>query len=432
MQEAKTSLVWDEEIRGLGLRVKPSGTKTFFIQYRNEARRTRRLVLGQYGVMTVEMARAAAREHLAEVLKGKDPSAERKALYNACTIKDLCYWYLKEADSGRLLGKRRRPIKTSTLKMDRSRIECHIIPLLGTQMVSGLKRADIEKLQADVAEGKTSKSRTGPRGGNTTGGPGAACRTVSTLHAVCEHGIRYGIIETNPAKGVRKIAEQRRDRRLSEKEIIVLSRTLSQMAMEGDSPVAVACIKFILLTGFRRMEALALQADWIDRFSQCVRFPDTKSGRQTRVIGKAALAALKFSSSGARHNFVFPSEIGQGHFIGAPRVLERATARAGLAKVSLHTLRHTFASIGGELGFTELTLAGLLGHAARGVTQRYVHIDEALVVAADRISERIQSLLESGHSEAVIAHSSNTNSRMTKSSEYQPNKTATPAQARFN
>jgi len=46
--------------------------------------------------------------------------------------------------------------------------------------------------------------------------------------------------------------------------------------------------------------------------------------------------------------------------------------------------RHTFASLAAELGFSELTIAGLLGHTARGVTQRYVHLDEALIVVADR------------------------------------------------
>src|SRR5271167_270213 len=76
------------------------------------------------------------------------------------------------------------------------------------------------------------------------------------------------------------------------------------------------------------------------------------------------------------------------------RVLDRVCSRAKLADVTPHTLRHTFASVAGDLGFSELTIAGLLGHAARGVTQGYVHLDSALVVAADRVSERIAELLD--------------------------------------
>ena len=185
---SKDIFAWDSEIRGLGIRLKPSGTKTFFVQYRNEARRTRRLVLGQFGVLTVEQARVLARKRLVAVINGQDPSAERKAMHGSCTVQQLCHWYLKEAESGRLLGKRRRPIKASSLAMDRSRIQCHIIPLLGSMLVSGLKRGDIERMQADIVFGKTAKPRIGC-GGTTTGGSGAACRSVSTLHAIFEHGV---------------------------------------------------------------------------------------------------------------------------------------------------------------------------------------------------------------------------------------------------
>ena len=68
--------------------------------------------------------------------------------------------------------------------------------------------------------------------------------------------------------------------------------------------------------------------------------------------------------------------------------------RATVADITPHTLRHTFASVAGDLGFSELTIAALLGHAARGVTQRYVHIDGALRVAADKVSDAIEVLLD--------------------------------------
>ena len=70
--------------------------------------------------------------------------------------------------------------------------------------------------------------------------------------------------------------------------------------------------------------------------------------------------------------------------------------RAGLENVTPHTLRHTFASIAASLGFSELTISGLLGHGPRGVTQRYVHLDVALVIAADQVSAEIARLLDGG------------------------------------
>jgi hypothetical protein len=123
--------VWDGELRGFGVRVKPSGVKSYLIQYRNSEGRTRRLVLGQHGALTPETARNLALKKLAEVAEGKDPSAERHAARRDMTISDVCDWYLEEAKTGRLLGRRNRPIKASTLTNDRSRIQAHIKPLLG-------------------------------------------------------------------------------------------------------------------------------------------------------------------------------------------------------------------------------------------------------------------------------------------------------------
>ena len=76
------------------------------------------------------------------------------------------------------------------------------------------------------------------------------------------------------------------------------------------------------------------------------------------------------------------------------RVLDRVCEKARLADITPHTLRHTFASLAGDLGFSELTIAALLGHSARGVTQRYIHIDEALRMTADRVAGEMADLLD--------------------------------------
>ena len=86
----------------------------------------------------------------------------------------------------------------------------------------------------------------------------------------------------------------------------------------------------------------------------------------------------------------------EGHFIGVVRVLDRVCVRAGLTNVTPHTLRHTFASMAASQGFSDLTISGLLGHAPRGVTQRYVHLDTALIIAADQIAAEIARLLSGG------------------------------------
>jgi len=388
------TFLWDGELRGFGVRIIPSGLKTFILQYRNVDGRSRRMVLGRYGVLTFEQARDQAKISLGQVAAGDDPAAESAAATRALTVSDLCDWYLLEADAGRILGRRRRPIKASTLVMDRSRIESHIKPLLGKRIVHALKLGDIEGAQASIATGKTSKPRVGNRGGTTTGGEGVAARTISTLHSIFQHAVRLGKIDANPAKGVRKMASEKRERRLSRTEIEKLGLMLRVAEAEGEHPTAIAAIRFMVLTGLRRMEALGVKRKWLDEETGALRFPDTTSGAQTRLIGCSARDLL-LARPRTKSQFFFPADWGDGHFVGVVRVLDRICARAQLENVTPHVLRHTFASIAGELGFSELTIAALLGHASRGVTQRYIHIDEAVKLAADRVADEIGGLLDS-------------------------------------
>ncbi|ETR77874.1 integrase [Afipia sp. P52-10] len=391
--KVREHFVWDRELRGFGVQVMPSGLKSFVIQYRTPEGRNRRAVIGRYGLMTVEEARKLAHEKLVAVSKGVDPVAEEAKAAGLLTVAEVCDWYLAEAEAGRILGRRRRPIKPSTLAMDRSRIEAHIKPLLGRRQVASLKLGDVEGAQADIAAGKTSKPRAGSRGGATTGGDGVAARTMSTLHSIFEHAVRLGKIEANPAKGVRRLASAPRERRLSRSEIERLGKTLRAAAQEGEHPTGLAAIRFLLLTGFRRMEALGLQRTWLDEEECAIRFPDTKSGAQIRVIGQAAIDLL-LDQPKTKSPFFFPADWGEGHFIGVVRVLDRVCQKAGLADITPHTLRHTYASLAGDLGFSELTIAALLGHSARGVTQRYVHIDEALRMTADQVADEMADLLD--------------------------------------
>jgi integrase len=122
-----------------------------------------------------------------------------------------------------------------------------------------------------------------------------------------------------------------------------------------------------------------------------------RSGRQRRISRPG---------QPARKNcpYVFPADIGDGHFTAAKSCVTRLCAAAKIEGVTPHTLRHTFGSVAGDLGFSEWTIAALLSHAARGVSQGYVHIDEALKLAASRTCEEIAGLL-SGQASVILTSS---------------------------
>jgi site-specific recombinase XerD len=101
--------------------------------------------------------------------------------------------------------------------------------------------------------------------------------------------------------------------------------------------------------------------------------------------------------------WLFPAAQGDGHLVGLPKVLNRICAKANLNGVTVHVLRHSFAAAAAELGFSELTIAGLLGHSVPGVTARYAHIpDSALIAAADHVSAQIAAALDGRTQAAVV------------------------------
>ena len=81
--------VWDDSLAGFGLRVKPSGVASFMLQFRNAEGVSRRMTLGKAGVLAPEEARKLAREKLAEVAKGFDPSADRQSARTAPTVAEV-------------------------------------------------------------------------------------------------------------------------------------------------------------------------------------------------------------------------------------------------------------------------------------------------------------------------------------------------------
>ena len=398
-RSGKDIFLWDAgdgAMKGFGIRMKPSGTASYLVQYRNKEGRTRRLVLGKVGTLTPDEARILAGDVLRAAAKGSDPSAERHAVRGAMTVSELCDLYLANAKSR---------IKASTLVMDKSRIETHVKPLIGRFSVRSLTTADIERMKTDIIAGRTAKPRKKEgRGGVSTGGPGVAARTLGMMATILEYARKsLKLIKDNPAHGVKKPPDRKQRRFLTLEEISNLGQRMQEARTAGENLTALAATRLLLLTGLRRMEALALRRAWVDSRTRCIRFEDTKSGAQIRPIGAAAIKMIDAQPVSEGSPWVFPAMHGDGHLVGLPKVLERLCAKAKLAGVTVHVLRHTFAATAAEMGFSELTIAGLLGHTVPGVTARYAHVpDFALLAAADRVSARIAAALDGCSAEATV------------------------------
>lgn len=399
---------------GFHVRRQKSEAVTYALFYRTADGRQRWHTIGRHGApWTPETAREVARRLLGDVTKGGDPQAAKQAKRSAATVAELCDRYLEDADAGRLLTRRGGTKKASTILTDRSRITAHIKPILGAMKVPAVTREDVEAFMHQVAEGTTkARKPTGNKGGlsNVRGGRGASSRTVGLLGALFTYAVRKRMRADNPVQGVVRHADGRRERRLADAEYAALGAGLAAATLPrprktprkagaaepgGMWPAALAAARFLALTGWCSGEALTLQWEHVDLERRTARLPDTKTGLSVRPLSHAACDVLRTLTRGGPEVLVFPANRGKGTMAGFPAMFARVTKAGGLlADVTPHVLRHSFASLAGDLGYSETTIAALVGHKGQSITSRYVHAaDAVLLAAADAVAGRTAELM---------------------------------------
>ncbi len=398
--------IWDSAVAGFGARRQKSDAVAYVLLYRTAEGRTRRYTIGRHGApWTPDTARDEAVRLLGEAVTGADPAAEKKAKRNAETVAELCDAYLADAEAGRLMTRRRTAKKPSTLATDRGRLDTHIKPLLGRMKVAAVTREDVEQFMHDVAEGKTAaRTRSGKKGGvsHVRGGMGTASRTVGLLGAIFSYAVKHRMRADNPVHGVMRPADGRRERRLSDEEYGALGAALREATGQNIWPAAIAAARFLALTGWRSGEALGLRWAEIDLPRRTARLTDTKTGGSVRPLSHAACDVLRDLPH--MGELVFPPTRGDGHMAGFRKLWDRiAKLGAMAADVTPHVLRHSFASLAGDLGYSEPTIAALVGHKGHTITSRYMHAaDAVLLAAADAVARRTGELMGDARNAEVI------------------------------
>ena len=387
--------VWDSAVPSFGARRQKGATVAYVLKFRTAEGRQRWHTIGRHGApWTPDTARDEARRLLGEVVSGGDPSGEKISKRTALTVAQLCDRYFEDAMAGRVRTRSKAAKKASTLTIDRGRIERHIKPLMGTMGVAAVTRHDVERFLHDIADGRTAgKTKTKARGlARVTGGETAANRSVGLLGAIFTYAVRKDLRSDNPVRGVALFADRKRERRLTDEEYAKFGEALRE-AEKTIWPPAVAAARFIALTGFRRGEAISLRWGDIDLGRRTATLADSKTGLSIRPLSRAACDVLRGLPRAGE--LVFPASRGDGPMTGFPQYWARIAKLGGLpADVTPHILRHSFASLAGDLGYSEPTIAAIVGHAGRSVTSRYVHsADAVLLAAADAVAGKTAELM---------------------------------------
>ena len=363
--EAREYTVWDLNVAGLGVRVRPSGSRTF-IYHRKAASGVKKVSFGPTGLRGVEEVRRACLEAAAEAAGADGDMREPAPLF-----RDFVAGPWRAACFDRC--------KASTQKGLRSALKRQLLPVFGS--------CRLDRITRSVALGWFEDySRTAPGGAN---------RALDLLRQILNHAIACGHVEVNAASGIRRNPEARRTRFLAREEIARLHLVLDRHAGGPASQVQQAdIIRLLLLTGCRKNEIVRLRREEVkpDRLE----LGDSKTGPRTVLLNEPAQKIVARRMAEVSNGpWVFPSPKDPSrHRHGGLRLWYRVRREAGIEDVRLHDLRHTVASQAVLNGVSLPVTARLLGHSNVRMTMRYAHVgDREIEAAAERIGMEIGTVL---------------------------------------
>ena len=372
---------WEDGRTGFGVRVAPSGHKTFAYMYWLD-NKARRMTLGVYGQGPGQLTLAAAHVKHAEAKKavseGRDPAAkavaERKAIREAETVGDLIDLYLE---------KWARPRKRSADEDERI-LRKEVIPAWGNRKARDIKRRDIIALLDDIVD---------------RGAPIQANRTLACVRRMFNWAIERDLLDASPCIRIKAPApENRRDRSLSDGEIATFWHGLAAARMSETIRLA---LKLQLVTAQRKGEIINAEWGEFDRDNAVWTIPASRAkNNEQHLVPLSPMAldvldAIEASAPDSAH--LFPSPRGDHPLIASSvdHALRNNLKRIGINGVTPHDLRRTAATKMAGLGVDRLVLSKVLNHVDRSVTGRYdtFHYADEKRAALERWGRKLQEIV---------------------------------------
>lgn len=389
---------WDSEVRGFGVQVMPSGTKTFFFKFTSPVTKKQAWYrLGRYtGPASVAQARKRAIEVQLDLDKGLDPKVEEAKVSSIPTVAKLVHSFIKEHYSKKA---------SSTKDAADSLLTKIVVPEWGTMQPASITRPMVQDLFNRVSSGW----RPGSKEKNPEPTPIQANRLLAYLSKLFNWSEKndYQPLNTNPCRHIEKNPENKRERYLTAEEIQALYLALDGEEAAGHAHEA-AAVRLLLLTGARLREILGLRWDQVDlqKDERDQVIGGTITLKEHKTAGKVGTKVLPLNQEAALElgrvanfkladgtklsAFVFPGAKANQPMSTIQRFWERVRKTAGIPDVHTHDLRHTFGAAAISEGLSLRQLGGLLGHTQAATTQRYAGLAlDAAREATAKVGKRL-------------------------------------------
>lgn len=354
---------WDDQLPGFGVRVYPTGRKSFVLAYRANGRK-RFLTLGNFGRLTADEARRLAKAKAGDVARGEDPQGDKEQAAQAGTMAGLCEVFME----------RHAKPKLKTWPEYQRHFNRHVLPRWANIPAQAITRADVAGLHTAV--GKTA--------------PYEANRLLAILSKLFNLGRMWGFLPDgapNPAQGLDRFREHSRQRWVTPEEMPRLAQAINEEA----NPTARTAIWLFLLTGARKSELLSAEWSHVDWARAELKLPDTKAGRVHFIpLTAPALALLEQAPRVEGNPYILPGAVPGRHLINITKAWGRIRTAAGVEDVRLHDLRRTVGSWLAQSGNSLHLIGRVLNHSNASTTAIYARFGEdqarvALEQHADRL-----------------------------------------------
>jgi len=345
---SKSAEYSDTDATGLRLLVSRQGRKVFYFRFVFRGQK-RAVKVGEYPAIAIQDARRKVMEMRADIDAGIDPTAKGERIRETPTFASFALNDYMEWAKG---AKR-------SWDADLSKLRHHLVPKFGTYRLCDITLRDIQSYHAQIRQSHCA---------------GTANRHLSVISKLFSCAVQWGIVERNPSVGVKKFAENNaRQRFLDQDEIRRLY--LAMNSKNERSAMTVAALKFLLLTGARRNEALTAKWEHVDLGRGIWTVPKTKNGRTHHVmLNDLAKDLLEKLPRVQNSPWVFPGRDPSRHIVDPRKCLDALTDEAGIKRMPIHSLRHSFASLCAQSGASLYVIKQLLNHADIATTQRYAHL----------------------------------------------------------